>query len=156
MTSPLSAALARKWVLQIDTTPLTTASWVQVKGLAGFQPKLDSTMQDDSDYDSDGWQSQAKTAMAWSLEAKLVRKYTFGDPASYDVGQEVIRAAADAFGSGATVHVRWYDREGGPEAFEGYAQVAWAPDGGDTTALETVTATLTGQGERTAIANPAA
>jgi hypothetical protein len=157
MTSPLSAALARKWVLQVDTTPESlTASWVQVKGLAGFTPKLDSTLQDDSDYDSGGWGSQAKTAMAWSLEVKLVRKYAFGDPSSYDVGQEVIRAAADAFGSDATVHVRWYDREGGPEAYVGYAQVTWSPDGGKTDDLETVTATLTGQGARTPTVNPAA
>jgi hypothetical protein len=35
-----------------------------------------------------------------------------------------------------------------------YANVDWSPDGGNTSALSTVTVTLTGTGARTPITNP--
>jgi hypothetical protein len=134
---------------------VTGDHWVQVRALTEFTPKVDTNLEDDSDYDSDGWSSSTKTQLGWALSAKVARKIGVesGDP---DPGQEVLRAAAEAFGADGIVHVRWYDRDGGPEAYSGYAEVSWSPDGGDTKALATVTVDLTGKGARTAITNPAA
>ena len=73
----------------------------------------------------------------------------------YDPGQEYLRAAGEAFGTANQAHIRWYDRNDGPEAYEGSASVAWSPDGGSGTDLETVTVTMAGQGSRTLITNPA-
>lgn len=154
-TEQLTSALARKFKVDIDTSLTSTPVWTQVRGIGELKPSIDSTLQDDSDYDSDGWGSQAKTAMSWALELKLVRKLGVTS-SNYDPGQEKIRAAADAFGGDSIVHVRWYDRNGGPEAYEGHAVVTWAPEGGDAKALDTVTATLNGQGARLLINNPAA
>jgi hypothetical protein len=54
------------------------------------------------------------------------------------------------------VRVRWYDRDGLPEAYEGIAIVTWAPSGGEYTALDQVEVTLTGNGPLTLIDNPVA
>ncbi len=134
---------------------LTGDHWLQVRALKEFTPGLDTNLEDDSDYDSDGWSSSTKTQLGWKIDAKLMRKIGIesGDP---DPGQEILRLAAESFGTAGIVHVRWYDRDGGPEAYSGYAEVSWSPDGGDTTALASVSVTLTGKGPRTPITNPAA
>lgn len=153
MSETLVSTLARKWRLDVDTSLTATPTWVQVRAMSSFSPSIDSNLEDDSDYDSDGWGSQAKTRMQWTLEATFIRKVgvTTGN---YDEGQERIRQAADEFGADSVVHVRWYDREGGPEAYEGYAIVSWEPEGGDTGSLDRATVNLTGQGARLTITNP--
>lgn len=127
--------------------------WVRVRAIAGLKPTIDSNMEDDSDYDGDGWGSETKTGMSWALELDLLRKIgvVSREP---DPGQEIIRLAADQFGPDSVVHVRWFDRNGGPEAFEGYASVSWEPEGGGPTDLDKVSAKLSGQGARLAIENP--
>lgn len=153
----LVATLARKWAIDVDTKAEgdTVAEWTRVRAINELKPTIDSSLEDDSDYDSDGWTSQTKTSMGWKLEMKMVRKVGFETKAP-DPGQEKVRLAADQFGVDGTVHVRWYDRDGGPEAYEGYGTVTWAPDGGGVAALDTASCTITGQGARTAIDNPAA
>jgi len=151
----LTSTLARKFRIDVNAGTAGAPVWTQVRAITTMATPISPTMQDDSDYDSDGWGSSAKTMLAWSLTATLSRKVgaTSGD---YDPGQERIRQAHDQFGPAGLVQVRWYDREGGPEAYTGYAHVGWEPQGGDTSALDTVNVTLTGQGKRTAITNPAA
>jgi hypothetical protein len=75
---------------------------------------------------------------------------------NYDPGQEKLRAAHDKFGPDGIVQVRSYNRDGTGPGKQGYAHVGWEPQGGDSAALETVNVTLTGQGERVEIPNPAA
>ncbi|TDD88353.1 phage tail tube protein [Actinomadura rubrisoli] len=150
----LVSTLARKWRLDVNTGTVGVPVWTQVRAMGELKPQVEPNMEDDSDYDSDGWESETKTALKWTLEAKLLRKVgvTSGN---YDPGQEKIRLASDQFGSAGTVQVRWYDRDGGPEAYIGFASVSWEPEGGETKDLDTVTAKLSGQGQRTTIANPA-
>jgi hypothetical protein len=151
---PLVSTLARKFRVDVNTGTAAAPAWTQVRAISSLSPSIDSNMEDDSDYDSDGWGSSVKTAMSWSLEMTLLRKVTV-EGRAYDPGQEAIRVAADAFGPDSVVHVRWYDREGGPEAYSGYASVEWSPEGGEYTALDSASATLHGQGARTVITNPA-
>lgn len=131
------------------------SSWVQVRAITEMTAGIDSNLEDDADYDNDGWTSQTKTAQGWSLSMTIARKVGFLTR-GYDAGQERIRQAADGFGPDATVHVRWYDRDGGPEAYEGYGTVSWEPQGGGVTALDTTNVTITGQGARLSIDNPVA
>lgn len=135
-------------------------SWVGVFGISDFQPALDTTMQDDSDYDSEGYRSSTATAIGWSLTMTLQRKATTAAANAYDSGQETLRLVSDDFGTANRVHVRWYEMNGttGPkiEAYEGYASVSWSPNGGPMDALSNVAVTLQGQGKRTAITHPAA
>lgn len=151
----LTSTLARKVRIDVNTGTAESPAWTQVRAITTLQAPISPTMQDDSDYDSDGWGSQAKTMLAWSLTATISRKVG-AVSGTYDPGQEKIRAAHDQFGAAGLVQVRWYDREGGPEAYTGYAHVGWEPQGGGPDALDTVNVTLTGQGKRTTITNPAA
>jgi len=157
---PLGASTTnRKWYLDIDTSEDGTPTWIGVFGIQEFKDALEGSLQDDSDFDGEGWQSQTTTANAWSIETKVKRAVTAALATAYDPGQEVLRLAAAETGIANRVHVRWYEMEpGGPrvESYEGYATVSWSPDGGDMTALSTVTVTLTGQGKRIPVAHPAA
>jgi len=151
----LTSTLARKWKLDVDTSVAQDGSaWTNVRAVLDLQPSITPTMQDDSDYDSDGWGSDVKTMLKWSNVVKLGRKVAAGYVE--DPGQAAIHVAHDQFGADGVVHVRWYDRNGGTEAYEGFAQVQWSEDGGDAAALSTVSVTLTGQGARLTITNPAA
>lgn len=153
----LISTLARKFTVEVlagDADPDTEA-WLTVRGVQELTPSKDDNLEDDSDYDSDGWTSQVRTGQSWSLEVKVARKQSGGADVAYDPGQEVVRTASDQFGVDGTVLVRWYNRNGGDEAYQGRAQAGFTDDGGSSTALSTATITLTGTGKRNVISNPA-
>ncbi|QIM20541.1 hypothetical protein G7075_04310 [Phycicoccus sp. HDW14] len=129
------------------------ADWVRVRAINSLKPTVDNKMEDDSDFDSDGWTSEMKTGMGWALELGLLRKIGVTTKAP-DPGQEIIRNAADQFGPASVVEVRWFDRNGGVDAYQGFASASWEPDGGGTTDLDKVSAKLSGQGKRNKITNP--
>lgn len=153
-TEPLVSTLARKWKLDVNTGTVGSPVWVPVRGMGELKTTVESNMEDDSDYDSNGWASETKTQLKWGLEAKVLRKkgVTSGN---YDPGQEKLRASSDQFGSPGTPQVRWYTDDGGPEAYSGLASVSWEPEGGEAKDLDTVTVKLSGNGLRTLITNPA-
>lgn len=151
----LSTNTAAKWKMEIDASEAQDGSaWTPVRGITNFQPAIDQTTQDDSDYDSGIWGSKVVTQLMWSLVCDLARKTAAGY--TEDPGQAILRTAYDKTGAAGVVHVRWYDRNGGPEAFEGFGTVSWSEKGGATSDLSSVTATVSGRGERTVIENPAA
>lgn len=158
--TPLGASTTnRKWYLDVDTSaaPHTVPAWVGVFGIIDFTPALDNTLQDDSDYDSEGYKSQSKTASQWSLTGAVRRAVTTADETEYDPGQEVLRLASDENGVANSVPVRWYEmEEDGPrvEAYTGKGAVSWSPNGGSMDALSTANFTIMGQGKRTAITHP--
>jgi len=156
--TPLGAStLVRKWYLDVNAGTHEAPTWTAVNGITEFKAGVEHTLQDDADFDSEGYKSSTATAIAWSIEAKVARKVTVADQTAYDPGQELLREASDKLGAGNTVEVRWYEMEDeGPreEAYRGYAAVAWAPEGGAMDALEIVSVTLTGQGKRSAIQHP--
>ncbi|WP_454044406.1 phage tail tube protein [Cellulosimicrobium sp. Marseille-Q8652] len=150
----LTPSVNTTWRLDVNTAAEgSPASWVQVRSLNSFQPAVNSTVQDASDYDSEGWGSDAVTQRKWQLVATALRKYSSTN--EYDPGQEYLRTASDNL---ALVHVRWYERQGAGngEAYEGHGLVQWAPQGGDPTGLNSVQVTVLGQGARESIPNPAA
>jgi hypothetical protein len=150
----LVSTLARKWKIDINTGTEVSPTWTAVRAIGELKPTVESNLEDDSDYDSNGWSSNTKTQMSWEIEVKLLRKVGVSS-ANYDPGQEALRSKADQFGADGTAHVRWYDRDGGPEAYTGFGSVSWEPEGGDAKDLDTVTVKITGNGQRTLITNPA-
>lgn len=155
VSSPtLTSVPASKWKIDVDASVgLDGSGYIPVRGIVDFQPALNTTTQDDSDYDSGVWGSDAKTQLKWQNTIKLSRKRGAGY--TEDPGQKTLRLAHDQVGTAGTVRVRWYDRNGhGSEAYEGFAMVQWSEDGGATTALNTVSVTLVGQGTRSNITNP--
>jgi hypothetical protein len=159
--TPLGAETTnRKWYLDVDTTPTAGSStWVPVLGITAFQPLADeANLADDSDFDSGGFGSQAKTATAWSATCTVARKVQQANATQYDPGQEYLRTnSIGKVGLASVVHVRYYEMEpGGPrvEAYSGWATVSWAEQGGDMKALDTVQVTLTGRGQLATISHP--
>jgi len=147
----LTSTSTKKWRLDCTTDGGTT--WIRVRGVTNLQPTVNTTTQDDSDYDSGVWGSDAKTQLKWELTGTVKRAK--GDSTTlYDAGQEVLRLAHDQVGSAGSVVVRWYDRTGGPEAYTGTAFVQWSETGGAPDALSGASFTLGGQGVRTLITNP--
>jgi hypothetical protein len=159
VTQPNQSTLARKWTLEVNTngTPANFAAptWTTVKGLSDFTPdNLKPELKDDNVYEDSGWGGQTKTMLAWQVKAKIMRRTVPTDVTSYDAGQEKLRALARVFGPSGVGDFRWYDRDGGAEAFRGWANVTWTNDGGSTDDLETVSITLDGKGPNTIITNP--
>lgn len=155
---PLGApTLNRDWYLDVDTASSATApTWIGVFGITNFQPAVNATTQDAGDYDSGGWGATARTAMDWSVVASVLRKLQQDvTPVAYDPGQEFLRLASTEFGDASQVHIRFYKNDDAKvEAYEGWVDVQWAPQGGDRTGLDSVQVTLNGQGERKSIPFP--
>ncbi len=155
MTTPVTA-LARRWALQLDMSAAKDGSdWQTVIGVTEFNPAAEPNIEDSSDYDSGGWAGNTKTGQSWELGVTINRRIN-DQTKVYHVTHEALRVAAFAFGSASQVHVRYYDRDGLPEAYEGTALVTWAPSGGEYTALDQVELTLTGDGPLLLITNPVA
>jgi hypothetical protein len=149
-------ALARRWRLEIDMSADKDGSdWQLVPGVTEFSPSAEPNIEDSSSYDSEGWAENTKTGQAWELGVTFNRKIN-DSVKVYHPTHEALRLAAFAFGSASEVHIRYYDRNGLPEAYEGTALVTWAPSGGEYTALDQIEATLTGTGPLLPITNPVA
>ncbi len=139
-----------KWRLDVDLdTVAGSGNYVQVKGVSQFVPAVPATVADMTDYDTDGWGSDAVMGRKFQITATVRRNKYSG---SRDAGQEALRAAADA--TTTLIHVRWYERTTGGEAYDGWVLVQWEPQGGDAFGVEEVNITLLGQGARAAITNP--
>ncbi|MGW6518542.1 phage tail tube protein [Streptomyces sp. NPDC054962] len=145
-------ALARRYRMDVDTGS-GSVTWSWLPGINDFSPKVDPTTQPSTTYDDDGWTDQTVTELAWSIEITMMHR-CHPTTKAFNPAQEKLRLASDQFGDGSKVHVRWYDKEGRDEAYEGYALVKWERDGTATDDLDSVKVTLTGKGKRTAITNP--
>lgn len=144
----------RKWWLDL----LIDGAWVPVMGLTELQvnPGTGNT-QDDSDFDGQGFKSQAVTSLSGGVTGKVSRKTVAGASTAYDPGQEHIRTSAVQIGPGNVVHGRVYEMEaGGPrvEAYEFDASSTWSDDGGNMEALSTASITLPSRGQMKPIPHP--
>lgn len=159
MSTPTpETALARRWRLQIDMNYPTSPDpdWVTVFGIKEFKPAMpDPNIEDASDYESGGWNGNEKTAQEWELGVTLNRKKN-GATKVFHPTHEKLRQAAFLFGSPSRAHLRWFDRDGMPEAYEGTGIVKWENSGGEHTDLDQPEITITGDGELLMIDNPLA
>lgn len=150
----------RKWFLDVDTSPdPETPNWVGVHGITEFKPTVEGSLQNDSDFDGEGWGSQTNTLNSWKNEGKFKRgvKKPITDPPVYDPGQEAIRLAGASTGVDNSIRCRWYEMEpNGPrvEAYQGTAAVTYSEEGGGVDALSLASFVLTGQGKREIITHP--
>lgn len=145
----------RKYLVDVDTSATPggeTPTWTGVFGIQQNTPHFSTaTTQDDSDMDGEGYTSQAVTALGWGAELKLIRKTQTSTPDQYDPGQEALRTASLDLDGGCRAYVRIYEYtdENSPAipGNEGWVTVAWDSDGGDMTALDIASVTLTGSGK---------
>lgn len=138
-----------RWQVDVDLdTAAYSGNWAQLRGMSQFTPAISDTIQDATDYDTDGWGSDARTQRKHNSNGTVMRKQYAG---TFDPAQEKLRQAAD---DNLLLQVRWYERIVGGEAYSGYVLVQWEPQGGDAPGLGTVNFTFLGQGPRTKITNP--
>ncbi len=145
----MTVALARRFRVQVSAD---NATWINVGGVTDLNPQISNTTQSADDYDTNGWAAIEKTAQSFVVTIRALRKTAPGG--IFDAGQEIVRAAQLQFGDAARVYVRWFDRNGGSEAFQGRAVVQYAPAQTGVDDLDAVTITLTGDGMLATIANP--
>lgn len=154
MSTPV-VALTRRWRTDVNIGTDVSPNWQLCPGITEFQLTMPPNIEDSSDYDNDGWAGNTKTGQSWEATMTFNRKIN-DVTETYNSVHEYLRAAALAFGSASRVPVRFYDRNGLPEAYEGVALVTWEPQGGEYTDLDQVQVTLTGDGKLNTITNPAA
>ncbi|MET7333272.1 hypothetical protein [Nonomuraea sp. NPDC005650] len=153
----LESMLASAWALEVNTGTEGAPNWVAVKGLTSFKESIESSMEDDSDFDSDGWGSDQVTQRKWKLECEAKRKKQTGSPTFIpDPGQQFVLNAGNLVGVGSNVQIRYFRRDGDEQAWSGYVSVEYKGGGGEVKVLEPFSFILHGQGERTPITNPAA
>lgn len=138
--------ISNRYMVEVDTASSDAApAWVGVFGRKSYGAQINPTTVDNSDSDTGAWTSQFAVAFGWTATLVVEHKLYEGDE---DEGQAFLRTAAAPTGPNAQakrVHVRWYDRFGGEEVFEGWATVQWA---GSTAERDSdkATVTFTGQG----------
>lgn len=152
----LATSLNGKWKFQVEDSSDT---YIDVRGLTNFTPGSDQTTVDDSDYDSVdedtglSYGSDVLTQVKYSLAGTVDRKTSSGY--TEDPGQKILRLAANAGGAAGIVACRWYDRNGGDEAYTASGIVSWGDKGGAVSDKSSVDFTVKVRGKRTTIANPA-
>jgi hypothetical protein len=154
----MQSLLAKDWVLEVNTADLDADCpvWVPVRGLTSFAPEQDNNTEDDSSFDDGGWGSDIITQRKWTIEVEGFRKRQRGTREFVpDPGQEFLRKAAHLVAFEATFEIRWYRRDGAPDAYRGFCTVSEWSQGGEVNELEPINFTLAGQGEPTQIPNPA-
>jgi hypothetical protein len=144
----MATALARRFHVDVSEDGI---NWVPLSGINDLDPSVSPTKQDANDYGSDGWGSKEITLQEWSVDIKAFRKT---DAGKMDPGQELCRKREAKFGDDARIWVRWYDRDGGDEAYQGRGIVTWKRSKTGVTDLDEVQITIDGDGPRAEIENP--
>lgn len=156
MAAPTTTTeLARRFRIDIDTGYPGAASWSQLLGVSDFKWTVKPTNQESSDYDGD-WVGMQKTKLALTAEITYLRKKTIAGDV-LDPAAEAIRAAEREFGEDGNVHLRWYDRNGGAEAYEAYMIPEISRANSGQADLDAISVSLTDVGQGLLdITNPAA
>ncbi|MEW1843139.1 hypothetical protein AB0392_34805 [Nonomuraea angiospora] len=155
----LVSMLAKHWRMDVNTAGIGAAvpAWTMVRALSKWEKTTDDNVEDDGDFDDEsGYGSDVITERKWKIEAEGKRKRQSTEVFVPDAGQEYIRKAARKVGYAANIEVRWYRRDGSPEAYQGVCQVSEFTVGGEKTDLEPFSFTLLGSGEDVEIDNPLA
>lgn len=140
--------LARNYRIEVSTDG---TNWLRFYGVNDFDPNFSPNTVDATDYESDGWQAYEITMQAWKLGIKANRKATAGveDPAF-----ALVRACQGQFGDSARLYVRWYRKDGLPEAWTGRAIVEATKSKTGVPDLDEWSVVFTGDGAPTKITNP--
>lgn len=119
----MTTALARKFRVDVTSDLTLSGGWLELAAMQDFNYDVPPNLEDASAYDTAGFASFEKTFEEWTADVTAMRRLTGG---VYDVGQELVRArSVGQFGDNCRVGMRWYDRNGGPEAYKGVAIVGY-------------------------------
>jgi hypothetical protein len=154
MSTPTpTTALARRWKCDLNLGTDLVPDWQPLIAVTEFQPTFPPNIEEATTYDSEGWAENEKTLQSWEVAATFNRRIN-DQTLVFNDAHEALRTTAFASGSASKIGVRFYDRNGLPEAYQGKALVEWEDQGGEATALGQVSVTLTGDGALSMIDNP--
>jgi hypothetical protein len=156
MTQPTQqvTGLARRFAVEIDMATPAPAVWSPLIGIEELKPSWDQRREGDESYDDAGAARETITGSSWKLEIKLIHR-AGPDGVTFDSVQEHLRSKGQAEDTlSGEIHVRWFDRSGVGEAWDGRGLVTWQTEGGNGGARDMITMVISGQGKRIPITNP--
>jgi hypothetical protein len=156
MTSPTTTVtgLARRFAIDIDLNPGGAANWQPLIAVEEVKTLFAPRRVADESFDDAGAGRMAVTGSQWTIDAKIIHR-AGADGVTYNAVQEYLRTQSEATNAmSGEVHIRWYDRSGVGEAWDGRCLIDWAPDGGNGGARDVVSLKFNGQGAKVAITNP--
>ncbi len=132
-------ALARKYRVDVSTDLTMSSGFIQLNGVDDFNDKITPNLEDSSAYDTSGWTTREVTMQDAELTISAFRK--FGSGLLYDPVQSLVRATRGQFGDQARLAFRWYDKQGGPEAYQSVFIPSWERNNTGVANLEKVSIT---------------
>jgi hypothetical protein len=142
-------ALARRFKQDVSSDGVT---WIPLGGRTDFAPSETPTTPSAANYDTNGFDAYEKTLTTWGAVAKFEMPITAGIPS--DPGQLLLEATRYQFSNLCRAYTRWYDRNGGTDAWSGLAIIDWNQSKTTTTDIEEITVTFKGDGILSRITNP--
>ena len=142
------ATLAGAWAIQIDVD----GEWEWLIGATSFDLQTPKTLQNAGDINFGEWGGQVATEVNWTATMNLLKK--LGQDGTVDEATKKLLACSVKPGAAGMVKMRCWRTDGFPDAWEGLGDVSFSGGGGDKTALNSTTCTITGYGPLEAITKP--
>lgn len=137
--------LAREFDLKINTGTAEAPVLTGISGITGITPGQSSQLTDDTDFDTDGWESGTVVQRGRTLGVAL--NYKENEDGDQDPGQEALIALGDATGPAAKGNFVYTSPNGNKQTFRATVDIAWP--GGDKTSNATFSADLKVDGKPT-------
>jgi hypothetical protein len=137
--------LAREFDLKINTGTSGSPVLTAISGITGINPGQSSQLTDDTDFDTDGWESGTVVQRGRTLSVSL--NYKENEDGDQDPGQEALIALGDATGPDGKGLFEYTSPNGNKQAFRATVDMQWP--GGDKTSNATMTAELKVDGKPT-------
>lgn len=146
-----TTALASRYRVEVTEDLTLAAGWLKVFGLTDFKSNVNQNLVETSDYDNDGNESYEKTFQGWTAALTVwVRTQTGVLTPSY----VKLSSRETLFGDACRIGIRWYDKNGLPEAFQGVGIVQSERGSTGVKDPDQKTFTLQGDGALASITNP--
>lgn len=142
MANTQATALARRYRLEVNTGTEVAPNWELFPGIVEFKPNNEPTLEDDNDFDGEGALGVTKTASLWTLEIKFSYKIVNATGLVNPV-HAYVEEKSESDNPASVIHLRYFDRHGVIPGREGFAELAWEPEGGEVTDLDQVSVTFT-------------
>lgn len=143
-----------EWIWDISAEPTEeTPTWLNVPDITGLQPNPSPKFKDGTTYANKGQTSQSKTGEDFTLQVQV--KGVKDASGEFQPELVVLIEAADAIGDDNVIGYRYYHATSPSLAYQGTAAVTWTRANTGNDDIEFFSFTLTGQGDRAKITNPA-
>ena len=108
--TPITPGVVSDWVLEVApyTTGTEPSAYTRVRGITDFTPPgVEKNLEDDSDFDSEGWASQVATGLEYEISGtvKVPRASMTADP-----GQSILKTAGKGLAESGVIHFRTFKR----------------------------------------------